>query len=78
MKTLIDAYVVEWKENGKLVVDTTPRTEFEALDFAVKKSTQLKGIPAWIKKSGYLVPHQMSKDTPATKERALEDSISKK
>jgi len=73
-----DAYIVEWKEAGRLVQDLTPRTEFEALAFAVKKSVELKGISAWIKKSGYILPRQMIKDTPAPKERALVQDISKK
>lgn len=72
-----DAYIVEWKEKGELVTDLTPRTEFEALQFAIKKSTELKNIPAWIKRAGFMPTKQMGNDALTTKKRALVQDISK-
>jgi hypothetical protein len=77
MNIQTDAYIVEWKEKGELVTDLTPRTEFEALNFAIKKSLELKNIPAWIKRAEFMPIKQMSIDTLNTKKRALVQDISK-
>lgn len=55
-----DAYIVKWKEKGELVSDYVPRSEFEALRFAVKKNAEHGGSAyAFIYKTGTAMPKKV-------------------